>query len=214
MEVHFLLHFRMGDGEKFVASIERDGLNPYHDFGQVRHNGTVGIGTLVPSDHSGLLGWRHASMCVRNAGGNQQAVFVDLVKLMETPERIIPSLIWFEGVERFYCILPKNLYFSTNVGRHVFRGTPDDWELNSRLSFAGPRKSKGDVVEGTPKIVQNVANDVGNVEGNVRDAGDIITALSRVRIILDSKSSIRCAVEKGPDCGFQVLDVLFRPFDF
>jgi hypothetical protein len=56
-------------------------------------------------------------MCRSN--GEQQAVFVDVVKSAQNPELVIPSFVWFETVDNVNRILPQALYFSSRFGRSV-----------------------------------------------------------------------------------------------
>ena len=146
---------------------------------------------------------------------SNQAVLVNLVKFMETPKRIIPSFVWFERIESFYNILPKSLYFSTNIGRHVLRGALDNGELIPASFFDSVSQGKGisDMVKRTPEIMEHVANDVENFERDVRNTDEIITALSLFQIILE-RDSIWLAIPESLEGHMQILDVLFGPFDF
>lgn len=216
MELHLLLHLRMKNGVEFIANLELDRSNVQQGVGKVR-NGVIGARTYESSDNFGSFRWRHASCRIREAGGEKQAVFIDLVKFMETPERVVPTFVWFEDVERFYDILPKNLYFSTNLSRHVFCGTFDDWELRpSACTVGGQGKLAGQVIERAPQVVQYVTNDIRNGERYVGEFGDVIRTLSRFKIVLDTDSvwyGFPSGIQRD-ESGNQVLDVLLGPFDF
>ncbi len=212
MEFHILLHFRMLDGVDFVASIERDRSYALQSSNK-SERGTIGLVSESDSDLTPFR-WRHASRRIRDAGGQQQTVLVNLVKLMETPERIIPSFVWFERVESFYDILPKSLYFSTNVGRHVFRGTVNNGELIPTSFLSGSQgKRVSNMVKGTSQVMKNIPNGVESFERNVRNATEIITAFSNFQIVLD-RDCIWLGLPESLKGRMQILDVLFGPFDF
>src|SRR5262245_53899113 len=69
----------------------------------------------------------------------------------------------------------------------------------------------GQVVKGTPEVVDRVPSDEQDVRRRRFDARHVEDQLSRLWIALRA-DSIRVGVEEGPGCGLQVLDVLFGPF--
>ena len=106
LELHFLIHFRIGGiNEEFVAYIQwkhpvtgfEKGMDRFHigkcgsEVGQVPKNVSTQIQTAEGGPH-----------------GDYKAVFVDVVQLVEAPERIIPTLVRFGSVNRIYGILPHS----------------------------------------------------------------------------------------------------------
>ncbi len=215
MEMHILLQFRFMNGPEFVASFQRDGDYTFESSSQIG-KGMAVIGTRVDFDDGLSFGWRHTARVRCDAGGKEQAVLVDCVKAMEFPERVvpIPSFVWFERIESFNNVLPKELYFSTNVGRHVFRGVVDNWELSpTRDHTGGPRKLVGQMVESAPEIVQSIPNDDRNFQGDIANTNQVVAALSCVEIILEP-NTIWFGIPERLKGQMQILDVLFGPFDF
>jgi hypothetical protein len=72
---------------------------------------------------------------------DQQAVLFDVVQSVQHPEWIIPSFVWFEGVDRFECFLPRTVHFSVLFGV-VFLGTVSNREVDPvRVRRLVPRVS-------------------------------------------------------------------------
>lgn len=145
------------------------------------------------------------------------------IKLSELPEDVIPTFVRFERVDAFYSLLPRSLYFSTDLGRHVIRGAFRDTEgnvtggnlLSLGLPNLGGHKLINQMIEGTSEVLQDVANDKGNVIGNIVNPADIMDRLSRLRVYLSSDSiGLGFAVVEGVEREIQVTDVLIGPFDF
>lgn len=161
------------------------------------------------------------------SNGYDEAVLVDVVKLMELPERVIPSLVRFGRVDSVYGSLRHALYFSFARG-FVLRGTVgvNDRETNIPNLFDGeghamridkPAKLnevESQVIQGGPEIRQNVARDSGDSNGNVRYASEIINdSAGKLRIGL-GLDFIRVGVAEGTDCEIEISDVLFGPVNF
>lgn len=213
LECHLLIHFRFRDGMEYIASFQH--ANGYHrreKFAKVRN----GLALQSSRDFCPLT-WRDTSAAIRRSNSKQQAMLVDVVKAVKTPERVIPSFVWFDTLNRVNRILPHALYFSSEKGRCVFRGTLDDGKTGFAARSVACHKNKviGEVVKGTSEVVKNVPADGNNIIGDIPNADEVVADLSLVRIALNFDYIWACpGVKKGCASGLQILDVLFGPLDF
>jgi hypothetical protein len=142
---------------------------------------------------SGILEKPSVVNTVRSGCGcYHQAVLVDIVELVEPPERFIPSLVRLGTVDSISRHLRHALYFSlTRLGGYVFFGSFDikDREINVPLFSLGERsalivnkaadsdKLIGEMIESGPHIEENIPGDGPNVIGNGFDFGKVINAM-------------------------------------
>ena len=220
-ELHLLLEFRVGrKTEEFVASFEREMryFGRFEDFVEIRKRER--LSRMAPSptvSHSPCRSWRDTVKKIRRTNGHNQAVFVDVVQLVEIPEQVISSFLWFDRVDSMYSVLPHTLYFSSELGRHVFRGTVADRKGSLYRGSSATSKDKliSQMVEGTPQVLQSITSDSRQFQWNISDASDVIDKLFRLRIGLGSDFIWRgWPGQKGSDRGIQIKEVLFGPFDF
>ena len=148
---------------------------------------------------------------------NQKAVLVDIVKVMETPKRVIPTFVWFERVDSFYSRLPHATYLSSLAGL-VSLGVTED-----RKAYMPPRrvplfsddKRVCEIVQDPPKVVDSVSKGGGKLQRNIPHARHIKNQIARLRLTLTSDDiRLGIAAQKGQDFDLQITDVLFGPFDF
>jgi len=149
---------------------------------------------------------------VFGSDGNQCAMLVSDAQNVKTPERVIPSFVWVERVDSFYGHLRHALYFSTKVGRSVFRGGVSDGETSVPSGFFPVLNDKvmSQMIECTPKVLQHVSNYSTDRQRNIGDLGDAIGTLLRVQIIL-TPNTIGVFREKGIESCIQVNDMLVGP---
>jgi hypothetical protein len=215
-KLHLLVHFCIGGiDEEFVACLQRKHtvIGPEESFGEVEVlTEFIGPQPLHMCSHMGT----QVKAAEGGANGKNQAVFIDIVKSVEDPERVIPSLVWFDRVDRVYGTLPHALYFSGSFS-FVYRGIVNNRKVDV-LERPLPVCSHKDqmisqMVQGAPEILENVTNNGGYSDRNIADAGQIINELSRLRIAL-GPDYIWLGIKEGSDPAFQVTDVLFGPFNF
>ena len=65
-------------------------------------------------------------------------MLINAVQGMETPKRVIPSLVWLGSVDSVYSILPHALYLSRLSG-FVLRGGIEDREVDMKERPRLPR---------------------------------------------------------------------------
>jgi hypothetical protein len=147
------------------------------------------------------------------AHDQQQAVFIDNVKLVELPEAIVPSSIRLEGIKDANRGRANSLYHSLKLG-FVYGSSLADGKISpfGRDFAVGLDQLPSQVVEAAPKLMDSFASDQRNVCGELRanvDAKDAVSAL-RVRLASDS---IWVGFAKGFNSAFEIVDVVFGPFD-
>jgi hypothetical protein len=131
---------------------------------------------------------------------------------MESPERLIPSVVWVERMNTFLRLWPQTFYFSVEEGLCIFRGTVRNRERRGTSgSIASCLNHSTDrVVESTTEVLQSVTNDGGKFRGNTFDADKVISAISRIRIILAS-NAVWVASDKSVSGLLKLNDVLVGP---
>lgn len=149
---------------------------------------------------------------------DHEAMLVDIVKLVQMPERVIPSLVRLASVDSFYRSLRHSLYFSGRFG-FVFRGVVGDREAGRPENlFTGSsvdlREVVGEVIQRGPEIEQSVSSDGRNLSGRIFSLNEIIDLCARNMVVWLEADSIRISLKKCADFPFEITDVLFGPFDF
>lgn len=152
----------------------------------------------------------------------QQTVFVDVIQLVQDEKLVpLPSTVWLGSVDCIYSIIPHALYFSCASGRaFVFRGILGDGKVYlpggpivGEISATSDPQLHRQVVKGASQAMDCLPSDLGNTNGNVFDARDVIDELSRIRIALGF-DFVRLGRVKGFQFRIEFDDVLFGPFDF
>lgn len=170
--------------------------------------GLLGGVVLDPANHGGATAER---------SNEQEAVFVDVVKLVKFPEDIIATLVRLERVEDAYRSRRHSLYFSGRVG-FVFGSSLEDGKAGpvaprARRSTVGQNQLPGQMVKTAPQVVQNLPDQQGDGPGDTGADLHPIDLISGLRVYLDSES-IRVTFAEGLQPLFEITDVLFGPFDF
>jgi hypothetical protein len=140
--------------------------------------------------------------------------FVGLVEFVESPQRIaLPALVRLGCVDCFYDLLPNALYVSGAKGL-VLResgGNRIVHEVLRRRALASiEHELVGDVVERASEILDYIGGNGCQVVGHGVRFGDVVDALSGLRVFLAS-SSIRCGLIEGVQPKLKVLDVFVWP---
>ena len=223
-DLHLLIRFTLEliPGE-YIAHIERapdfgldkQFLRPEFSFSIANGNASLPVDSLnhLPS-RSGV----ESNSVQASNGCDYHSMLVDIVKSVETPEHIIPSLVRFGSVNGIYRHLRHTLYLSTLVG-FVSRGILRDWEGSTPKDlFVGCSVNQselvGQVIQRRPEVEQDIAGDGENDRRSFPNAREIIDRSIRILRIGLSSDSIRIGVQEGSDFGLQIVEVLFGPFNF
>jgi hypothetical protein len=215
-ELHILLEFKVsGFDIEFVAHFQRFcGATKASPAYQSHQSSRVGHG--IVDCHSGIVIDSHGPELVPRSRSEQQAVFVDVIQLVEMPKRVVPTSVWFESIDTFNRIWPRTLYFSSELGRHVFRGAVCDGEPDvAARSLRGDALSNqlvNQVIESGPKVLEYIASNDGDGRRDLLNSRNVIDMLSRLRIYLLS-NSIGLESVKAVEREIEIADVLFGPFD-
>lgn len=181
-ELNLVVHLLIGEvGKEFVALLQR-----YEGLPGVKED--VELGNLLTGE-----GFRHISShdgaevdtVQPRCNGEYETVLVDIVKAVEFPKQVIPTLVRFGCVDCVYRTLPRSLYLSKLFG------------------FV----ERGGVLDG------DIAGDQRNYLGNCGNGINVVRWPSCLRIALGSDFVGAGTVPCG-DSLLEVCDVLFGPFDF
>jgi hypothetical protein len=155
-----------------------------------------------------------------DSGDYQEAVLIDIVKLIESPERTVPSLVRLGSPQRIFDSLNDGLHFSFRFG-HILLETLKVFEdREGRPLFRlGPR-SAANLNELPPQIVESASQIVGSIAiGEQNLLGNIPPLVQKPDsdILFDiilGNSCIGLRAEELNPFEIEFTDVLFGPFDF
>ncbi len=149
--------------------------------------------------------------------GHQKAVLIDNVEAMETPQGIIPSLVWLDSLDGIYSILPHAIYLSRKSSLLILgsRHTFADWETNILGRFglrSDPDESARQVVQSASQVLNRVSSDQTEMNWNRSNFCDCVGSLSALRISL-YESAIRVSFAEVDSGTHEIVDVLIGPLD-
>lgn len=213
-ELHLLIYFRIGEiGEEFVACLQRKQI--VSDSKENIGDYNVLVRQRGPSRKQSLDDGSEIHAPVVGTNRDQQTVFIDVVKLAETPEDVIPTLIWFERVDSVDGRLFHARYFSCSVG-FVLRGIRGIGNREGGLSVGCPTADDNQVVDQmvkcAPQIVEGIPCDRRQPRRGLADADEIIDQLSSLRVTL-GPDYVWVGHRERADFRLKITDVLFGPFD-
>lgn len=209
-ELHVRIHFcKNGILNEWVADFQRELAHPsgqHEEVGKVIENAVPSLSN-VRSDIDGA---------VLSGGSYQKAVLAEVVKCMEMPEPLIPSVVRFDIVDRFYSVVAESLYFSRRLGfvlcgglRNGKANVPRD---GTAIRIVLDEQLDRQIVESTPKIEQGVPADQKDIAWSRIEPRNVVDELSRLRIFLD-REFVGVGFLEGYDGSLQITDVLVGPFD-
>jgi hypothetical protein len=168
---------------------------------------------------SGLLGqWPVAenehSRGISIANNKQEAVFVDVVKIVENPEVKAPTIVRLESIYNTYRIRADSLYFSA-VSRHIFGRSVVNREFGFVVwpSSVLLNELPSQMVEATAQLVDRFTSNKREFDRWMLENPNFIDNVSGLRINVFSHS-IGIGFAEGIHPAFEITDVLFGPFDF
>jgi len=214
-EMHFLVHLRMGDGEEFIAYVQRDGFSEGLECIPEMNIGSCRMAIPMQLFKGRTLAWTHCVSNGRRACSEQKTVLVNLIKFMEFPEQVLPAFVWLEHLDILQRLWPSTFYFSTNLSKLTVFGTVEDREISVGRDGATVNRDKmaSEMIECAPEVLQNVSRNEGDISRNVGEFNDVIPAFSLLMIVL-KPDAIFTVSGASVQQRFQILDVLFGPLDF
>lgn len=214
-DLHFIAHLTTTDALEFCAVFEKwdsrcflngelGGIEYWRIDPLFRHFSPIPLSACHPDDNVLISGSAH----------EQQLVLVGNVEIVEQPEIVVPSVVRLQSVNETYRSLAHSLYLSRRIG-FVFGSRFRDREtgLLSGNAVIGLNELPRQMVKGTPQIVDNIADNAGELGRNWRPNLDSIDPLCGMRASLGS-DSIWFSFPEGVEPSIKLADVVFGPFDF
>jgi hypothetical protein len=157
---------------------------------------------------------RKTGFANRIGDNEQESVLVEIVKFVEFPEAIVPTLVRVERINEIYGSRAHSLYFGANTG-FVFGRSLVNGEIGLlvRSAAVGLDKLPSEVVETAPKLVNGFSSENGEFQRRLANDTNLVNELMSLRVYIDNKSIV-VGFEEGTGESFEVTDVLFGPFDF
>jgi hypothetical protein len=162
-ELYILVRFRVREiAEDYFACFQREsldsrlgtihvsGISPRHPVQRL----DIGIGHVdVLSD---------APVVNKRPARDEKTMLVDIIKTMESPENVIPSLVWFDSADKVNDILPHSIYFSAERGLVFWGARPvvGDREHGAGgwFSAVGDDQGVGQVIEGASEVLEDISS--------------------------------------------------------
>lgn len=208
VKANFLLRFRCGDSQEFIASFQRDWRKEV--FGDEIWASLAGLqekSFWEATCSRKFLSWAEGAHRIYDTHGQEQTMLIDDIELMESPQEPVASLVWVDTVENFESILPHSWYNSAQNGFVVF-GRIGDWEL--RVMVEDWNKTASEVIKSAAKTVKGIAKDQWNLSGDGWNFADVIGEVSRLQIGF-RKSGDGISLMKPTHSRIEILDVMFGP---
>lgn len=217
-ELKVVLHVRVRNGKEYFAYFQgKTGVSGVSRLNNHSRQIGGGEGVRVAREENSCdllpLTRQHVVMRDRACSRKQKAMLVDVVKVMETPEINIPSIVWFEPVDDGLCSCMDSLYYSSSLGRSIFLRTIANGKSGdtiNRGTTVSQDKLSNQMVEGTSKVLNGVSGKSRNGQRNVSSAVKCPFDPIRITIVMD-RNLVGVAIEKSVDSRVEVLDVLLGP---
>jgi hypothetical protein len=140
-------------------------------------------------------------------------MFVNDVKLMESPKTVVPSTVWAYLIDLVFGSLGHSLYLSTSF-RFVFLNSFANRKVDS-LGFdvCAANKLARQIVQCDPKVVNSISENQRYAVGDRRKG--LQNKLSAIRFRMELRDTdIRVSPEESNPFRIQISDMLFALFDF
>lgn len=154
--------------------------------------------------------------CMGKPDRNDGGMLIENVQIVETPEGICPSRVWFQPLHKTPCvgtgtskIVWEQFFKSCLAGTYWEIGVLQNVFTRSAISN---REGSGKIVEAGPEVMNDVANSASPIARDQLSVLDPIEALSRLRVFIDD-DVVRLSREKGADFGPKLVKVLLGPVD-
>jgi hypothetical protein len=146
--------------------------------------------------------------------GEQEPVFVDVVKFVESPEKLITSAVRFESIDRFYSLRPHTLYFSSLlpfVSSDILRNRKT---TSPRGLITGDQNELVcKVVEGTSEVLDNISSSCDRIEWNGPKPAEFTLFMESGLSVLFSQDDV-CVCTVRREFPLKSHEVLLGPLNF
>ena len=166
-ELWINVHFRIGNSAEYAACLQYFQGSPRSNVAHHVVRKRESLSRVFPGPV--LSKFLRRSECFRieripRRYSKQQAVFVDIVKLAQSPRPVVSSFVWFDAIEEFYKMFPSTLNYLSSRRSVVTFGGITDWEFGSPCN--GPASTGYDP---TSQIVKSTTHIIDGVTSNERD---------------------------------------------
>jgi hypothetical protein len=214
-ELYILVRFRIREvAEEYIACFKRV-CNPAARFAV--HIGSVGSGHAFHNVKRGISNVHvlsDAPIVNECSARNEQAMFVDVVETMESPKRVIHSLLWCDRADNLLSLFPYSLYFSSE--RFLFfwgeRDVLEDWKVSvdSRFTPVCSNQSECQIIKSATKVLDDVPGHEAEQIRNDQILRQAIERLLCVRIALYN-DGVWVGVGELAKGGLEVAEVMLGP---
>jgi hypothetical protein len=133
---------------------------------------------------------------------------------VNAPERVIPALVRFERINRFYRFWPHALYFSSLAGFVSIKTLRERKHGVFRGSASGNLDEVNcEMVERSSQVMDEVTGYGNGIKRELGEFGKLPVGLASIRILLGD-NYCHALVPESSEFGLQVEEVLFGPLDF
>jgi hypothetical protein len=150
---------------------------------------------------------------VRHADGHQELVFVRDVELVESPERIVLSLIRFGVLDEVHRSLRRSIYFGGVAGFKSIGALEDGKSVLFADGVAlGTNHLANEQVEGRTKVVDAIPDDGAPEKRRLLGDFDPPDQIARMRLVI-TNGSVGLSLKEPLIPGLEITEVMFGPFD-
>lgn len=147
------------------------------------------------------------------AGGDEQSVLVDVVGLVECPNKIVPSLVRFERAKKRNDLI-RNLFASSLDNSFEIRCVVANGEVSTSGVVRASGNSDGipSLIERGPEVFEGVC---GNISETIRDCGtefDLVKVVNSIRIGLHNMGAW-VVLQEGIGPPFKIVNMYLCPSD-
>jgi hypothetical protein len=166
------------DSEECVAVFERE-----LSVSRAERKGRIGDGLIQPRDgHFRVDDYR--GVCA--ADGEQKPMLVGRVETVQTPEGVIPSLVWLQLAKDFERVWGGSVYASDSAPAFEVILAVSDWEHRSFVGRPAARLDKlpREQIKRRPEVMDDVSDDKRDALGRIAADPDAIDEISSISFFL------------------------------
>lgn len=158
---------------------------------------------------------------------SERTMFIDTVKLVDSPQIKIPAFVWFEEIESFYNTWPDTVYKAISTGFITSKALRNRERVPTGNCASGDHEGMAhQVIESSTQIMGDVSHSSGDIRradksiqepvsaGKSLREADAETIRRAFQFLVVSLSDNNCSALYIRDVGCQIVEVLFGPLNF